>query len=274
MGSFSDYLENAFMDHIFNSAWSQPSAVYLCLCTAGPSDIATGASMNETADDDGYTRIAITFGAAASRRVTQNANVTFPTATGDYAEDITHWAIADRPTYGEGNVLAHGAFDAAKTVYSGNVPRVLSGEVYIEFTAGFASDYLAEAFLDKAFRNQAFGKPDTYVALLGATASDDDTGSTITEASWSAYARVQVNESGGSSPAWDLATGTSPTTVDNTHQIDFANADGDDTVVGMAIVDASTNGNLLIYDNSMGDQAIGNGDPVNFPAGALDITCT
>lgn len=274
MGSITDFLEAELLDHVFNAVYTPPATVYLALCTGDPTDAATGASMNECANQYAYARTAITFGAAATRRVTQSGDVQFPQASGGGWGTVTHWAIVDTNTYGSGNVLAHGAFGASKAVNDGNTPTVASTEVYVEISAGEVSDYLANALLDFAFRNQAFSAPDTYVALIITNpVTDSMTGSTITEPSGGSYARVQVNVNGGVSPTWDLAAGTTPTLVDNTHQIDFPTATGDwGTIIAVAIVDAASAGNLLFYDNTMTDQPVGNGDDSNFPIGDLDIT--
>lgn len=271
MGSITDFLENELLDHVFNAAYTPAATLYLALATADPTDAATGASMNEAADANGYARTAITFGAASSRRVTQSATVTFPTASGSWGA-LTHWAVVDSATHGAGNVLAHGALTATKTPSSG-APYVASGEVYVEFTASNGmSDYLANALLDLAFRNQAYSAPDTYVALATATVADDDDGDTITEPSGNNYSRVQVNVNGGSSPTWDVASGGA---LDNTHQIDMPTPSGSwGTAVALAIVDASTSGNLLFYDNGVTDTPIGVSDDVYFGAGDLDVALT
>ncbi len=270
MGSLTDYAEAELLDHVFNAAYTPAASIYLCLCTADPTDAATGASMNECANSGAYARTAITFGAAATRKVTQNADVNFPEATGSWGT-VTHWAIADTNTYGSGNVLAHGAFGASKEIVSGNTPSVASGEVYVEISANEVSTTLVHNLLDLMFRNVAYSAPDTYVALCTATIADGDTGSTITEPSGGAYARKQVNVNGGASPTWDLATGTTPTEVDNTHEIAFTTATASwGTITSVAVCSALTAGDLLYYDNAMTDQAVGDGDTAKFAIGALD----
>lgn len=271
MGSLSDFSENELLDHVANAAYTAPTAIYLALCTADPTDAATGASMNEVANTGNYARTAITFGAAASRRVTQNAAVTFPQLNGSLGT-VTHWTIVDSATYGAGNVLAHGAFSEAKSLVSGNTPSVASGQVYVEFLANEISTFLAHALLNLMFRNVAYSKPATYVALVTVAVTDTDTGSTITEPSGGAYARVQVNINGGASPAWDLAAAG---VVDNANAIAMPTATAPwGTIVGVAIVDAATAGNVLMYDNAMADQAVGTSDDVSFPAGDLDLVMT
>lgn len=269
MGSLSDMAELELLDHVCNAAYTSVATIYLALCTADPTDSGTGASMSECADANNYSRKAITFGAAASRKVTQNATVTYDQASGSWGT-VTHWAILDGGTHGAGNMLAHGAFADSKSIVNGNTASVASTEVYIEFSAGEISNLLSNKLLDRMFRNQAYAVPDTYVALVTATVSDSDTGSTITEPGAGAYARKQVNVNGGSSPTWDVAAAG---LVDNTHAITMATATASwGTVVGVAICSALTTGDLLFYDNDMGDQAVGNGDTCEFAVGALDIT--
>ena len=271
MGSLTDFSENELLDHVYNAAYTAPTNIYLALATADPTDAATGASMNEVANANGYARTEITVGAATSRRVTQDADVTFPQATGSWGT-VSHWAIVDTSTYGSGNVLAHGAFNTAKSIENGNTPSVANGEVYVEISAGDVSDYLANNWLDLMFNNAAFAAPSTYVGLTTATVLDTDDGSTITEVSGGSYARVQVDVNGGVSPTWDLAASG---LVDNTHAIDFPTATASwGTVTSVVVCDASTAGNLLMYDNDMADQAVADGDTVSFPIGDLDATLT
>lgn len=273
MGSITDFLENELLDHIFNASYTAPATIFLALATADPTDAATGASMNEVANSGSYARTAITVGVSASRRVTQDAVVTFPQATGSWGT-VTHWAITDSGTHGAGNVLAHGAFGTAKVIVSGNTPSVASGEVYVEFSAGEISDFLANELLDHVFNNAAYTSPagSTFIALVDTPVTDTDTGTTISEPAGGSYARVEVNPNGGASPTWDLAASG---VVDNTHDVDFAVATGSwGTIVGVAIVDALTVGNLLLYDNAMADQAVATDDSVSFEVGNLDAVMT
>lgn len=270
MGSITDFLELELLDHIFNAAYTAPAAIYLVLCTADPTDAATGASCSETANAGGYARTAITVGVAASRVVTQDADVEFPQATGDWASPITHWCIADTGTYGAGNILAHGAFAASKSIYDNDTPKVASGEIDVTFSANEISDFLANELLDHVFNNAAYTSPDTYVALIITTpVTDGMTGSTITEPSGGSYARKQVNINGGASPTWDLAAAG---VVDNTHAITFVTATAAwGTIIAVAICDAATLGELLMYDNDMTDKSVGDGDTAEFAIGDLDM---
>ena len=264
MGSIADFLENELLDHVCNAAYTPAATVYLGLSTADPTDDASGLA---EPSGNGYIRKAITFAAAASRHVAQNADVDFAQASGAWGM-IAHYGVFDAES--AGNMMAHGALGASKEVVSGNTPSVASGQVTVSYDAGYVSDYLANKLLDFAFRNQAYSAPDTYCALTTATIADNNTGSTITEVSGGGYARKQVNINGGSSPTWDLAASS---IVDNTDNVDIGPATASwGTVVALGICDALTVGNLLLYDNGVADQAVGDGDTVRFPAGDLDIS--
>jgi hypothetical protein len=270
MGSLSNYAENAVMNHITtNSAYTPAATIYLALATGDPGEAATGASMSEVANSGSYARTAITFGAAASRRVTQSGAVTFPAATGSWGT-VTHWAIVDSATHGAGNVLAYGAFAASKSIVSGNTPSVASGDVYVEITASTGiTNYGANGLLDRMFRNQAFTVSANFVGLWTTTLSDSSTGSSGTEASGTNYARVEINENGGSSPAWGSVSSGA---VTNGAAVTFATAGASwGTVVAAAILDASSAGNMLWYDNAVVDQAVASGDTVSLASGDIDL---
>lgn len=100
MSSFSDYLENAVLNHVFrNTALSAPATVYLALFTAAPSDAGGGTEVT----GGGYARQSIAFGAPAGGVITNSAAKTF-TASGAAYGTVTHIGIFDAST--GGNMLA------------------------------------------------------------------------------------------------------------------------------------------------------------------------
>lgn len=272
MTTLTNYAENALLNHITtNSAYTPAATLYLALCTSDPGEAATGGSMNEVANSGSYARKAVTFGAAASRRVTQSGTVTFDAATGSWGT-VTHFAIVDSATYGAGNVLAYGALTASQSIVSGNTPSVASTEVYVELTASTGlSNYAANGFLDRMFRNQAFTVSANYVGLTTAAPSDSSTGSSITEVTGGSYARVEIAEAGGTNPTWEAVSGGA---VQNEEAITFPTASASwGTITNMVICDASSAGNLLWYGD-ITDQAVGSGSTVSFAIGAIDISQT
>lgn len=272
MGSLSNFAETELLDHTINgNAYTPVATVYIALATADPTDAGTGASMNEVANSNGYARIACAFGAASSRTVSNSGTLTFSAATGSWGT-VTHFAILDSATHGAGNMLAHGALTASRSVVSGNTPSYAAGEIDVLFNAGSVSDYLVHKWLDFMFRNQAFTSPATYIGLTTATVSDSDTGSTITEVSGGSYARELVDVNGGSSPTWTAVSGGA---ADNAAAIVFGPPTADwGTCVASVICDASSAGNLLFYDNAMTDSEVLNGDTFDFATGAWDVSVT
>ena len=128
MSALSDYLENEILDHILGTgAYTMPSNVYIGLSTGSFSDDNSGTELSGS----GYARQAITFAAASSASAATNATVTFPTATGSWGA-VSHWGLFDASS--SGNLLIHGAFASSKTIASGDVLRVNSGDLSV--TAG------------------------------------------------------------------------------------------------------------------------------------------
>ena len=276
-GSLTNYGENAWMNHLFGTAYSPVATIYIALATANPDEAATGAAMNECANANNYTRKAITFAAAASRKVVQTGIVTFNQATGAWGT-VTHWALVDTGTYGAGNVLAYGAFTSSFSPVSGNTPSIADGQVQVEISAssgeGFTTQ-LVHWMLNLIFRNTAYSQPATYVALLDQVGTDADTTLTTAgqEATWTGYARVLVNKAGGSTPRWETISGGA---TQNENAVTFSTVGASPSIiVGMAIVDGGTlnAGNVLAYDNDqVVDQTPNVGDTVTFAIGALDVS--
>jgi len=270
MGSLTDYAELELLDHIFNVAYSSETTVYLALCTADPTDAATGASCNECANANNYSRKAIAFGTATARKITQDAIVQYDQASGAWGT-ATHWCIIDVVTYGSGNALAHGAFNEGKAIVNNNTPSVASGQVYVEYSAGGVGTVVAHKLLELMFDNQAYAKPDTFVGLTTAVITDASTGSDITEVSGGSYARKEVDINGGTPPTWTIAASNA---LDNVSVITMATATASwGTTTSCFVASASTAGDILFYDNdNYADQLVGNGDTVTFPTGDYDIS--
>lgn len=135
MSSLSDYLENELLDHILGTgAFTAPAKVYVGLHTQSPQESASAATeVGGTAGDSttgGYYRIEATFGAASNGSASNNANITFPTATSDFGT-ISHIGIYDSSTPGQGNLLLHGALDSSKTIETGDTFQISTGNLTV-----------------------------------------------------------------------------------------------------------------------------------------------
>jgi len=128
MAAASDYLEDKVLDHVLDvAAYPQPTALYVGLFTAD-----TGLESNSPTAEvtgNGYARTVVTFGAASSGSSTNNANVTFPTASGGNWGTITYAAVMDAAS--GGNVLFYGALSVAKTVTDGDTFQISTGQLTI-----------------------------------------------------------------------------------------------------------------------------------------------
>ena len=125
MSAMSDYLENAFLDHFTGTtSTSAPAAVYIGLSTASMNDDNSGTELSGS----GYAREAITFAAAASASISNNAGVEFNSATGSWGT-VSHWAIYDAAT--GGNQLFHGSFATPKAIATGDILKIASGALTI-----------------------------------------------------------------------------------------------------------------------------------------------
>jgi len=124
VSAFSDYLENKVLDHVFGGVnYTAPSTLYLALYTSDPGDDNSGTECSGTA----YARQTIAF-TVVNDTASNTSAVEFPTA-GSAWGTITHVGILDALT--SGNLLAHGALTASKTIASGDVFRVPAGDLDI-----------------------------------------------------------------------------------------------------------------------------------------------
>jgi len=100
MSSFSDYLENAVLNHVFrNTSLASPASVWLALYTAVPNDAGGGTQVSGA----GYSRQQITFGAPSGGLISNTAAVSF-TASGGNFGTVVAVGIFDAST--AGNLLA------------------------------------------------------------------------------------------------------------------------------------------------------------------------
>ena len=122
--SFSNYLETELLDHVFaNNAYTSPTTVYVSLHTANPDEDASGAEVS----GGSYVRQAGSF-TVSGNTATTDAAIEYPTATADYGT-VTHVGIWDAES--SGNMLAYAALTASKTISTGDVFRIPTGDLDI-----------------------------------------------------------------------------------------------------------------------------------------------
>jgi hypothetical protein len=125
-GSFSDYLEDKLLKHTFtNTAYTSPTALYVALYTAAPTDAGGGTEISGSS----YVRTAVTFTVSGTNTLcTNSANVEFPAASGSWGT-IVAIAVYDAST--AGNFLAWSDLAVSKTIATGDIFRIPAGDLDI-----------------------------------------------------------------------------------------------------------------------------------------------
>lgn len=123
--AFTNYLENKMMGHVWSgTTYTSPAAnLYVGLFTSAPGEGGGGTEVS----GNGYSRKQVTM-TTTGNASTNSGAVEFDTATGSWGT-ITHVAIFDAST--SGNMLAYAALASAKTIASGDVFRIPSGDLDI-----------------------------------------------------------------------------------------------------------------------------------------------
>ena len=125
MAEFSNFLENALINAVLrNTTYTSPATVYVSLYTSDPTDADTGTEVS----GGSYARTAVTMGAPSNGVSTNSADVTFPTATASWGT-VTHIGIHDAST--AGNLLFHTPLDTSKTIDSGDIFKITSGNLSV-----------------------------------------------------------------------------------------------------------------------------------------------
>lgn len=133
MSDMSDYLEIEIIKHIFRTgSFTKPTVLAIALCTAAPTDSDTGSTITEPAGGS-YARVDVppdnsnwSDPGASSGQTDNVADITFPTATGDWGV-ITHVAFIDATS--AGNMLLHKALASSKNVETGDTFKFSIGDL-------------------------------------------------------------------------------------------------------------------------------------------------
>jgi hypothetical protein len=125
MAEMSNFLENALINATLRATtYTSPATVYVSLWTSNPTDAGSGTEVS----GGSYARTAVTFGAPSDGVTTNNADVTFPTATASWG--TVGWiGINDAST--SGNLLYHTALDTSKAIDSGDIFKIATGNLSV-----------------------------------------------------------------------------------------------------------------------------------------------
>ena len=127
MADMSDYLEVKLLNLTLNgTSYAGMNNPHISLHTADPTDAGTGTEVS----GGSYARVASSFAVASGTggSVASDADATFPTATATWGTVgwIGLWDAAS-----SGNMLYHTALDASKTIDSGDVFKITTGNLTV-----------------------------------------------------------------------------------------------------------------------------------------------
>ena len=126
MAEMSNYLEVKLLNLTLNgTAFTAVNDPYVSLHTADPTDAGTGAEVS----GGSYARTAASFSTATVGVVATDADVTFPTATATWG--VVGW-IGLWDAASGGNMLYHTALDTSKTIDSGDIFKITTGNLTVE----------------------------------------------------------------------------------------------------------------------------------------------
>ena len=127
------------------------------------------------------------------------------------------------------------------------------------------SDYFENIVLDLAFNDPAFTEALLYMALCTVIPTDASTGTSITEANYTGYARKLI-------AAADMSAAASGSKT-NSAAITFAACTaGASTIIGFALVDAATVGNIHYWGTTTSKVIDVNNTPATIAASGLTVT--
>lgn len=136
------YLENKILDFLFknnSSSFASPgNSIYIGLATAvSDAEAGTLTEVNTSTQDANYTRQQVqasgwtlTSSSTDAQTVTNANNIEYSASSGVANYTVTHAFIADAST--GGNILFVGALDVNKTIQSGDIFRINSGNLTVE----------------------------------------------------------------------------------------------------------------------------------------------
>jgi len=125
MSEMSNFLENALINATLRATtYTSVATVYVSLWTSDPTDAGSGTEVS----GGSYARTAVTFAAPANGVTTNSADVTFPTATASWG--TVGW-IGINDAASSGNLLYHSPLDTSKTIDSGDIFKISTGNLSV-----------------------------------------------------------------------------------------------------------------------------------------------
>lgn len=265
LGTLSDYLKNKLINHLLrNTIYSTTSSRFLALYTTSPTDSKPGIEVSTLGT--GYARQNIDnafniFGNTA----TSNSKISFSEATQDWGIIV---AASIMDTNISGNILFWGNTNNQINVNIGEVYAINSGDLEIILnggTKGGWGDGIAELILKQSL---PFPGENIYMATGSALVIDENYNFVSwKETTGTGYSRKQVLSSN-----WYAPTTGSTTNLSNVYFATPPVAANWGRITHIAIFNAPTGGDVLMWGKLKYPIYITTGDGLKFDAGNIDIT--
>lgn len=128
--SFSNYLENELLDHVFgrDAGYTQPGTLYVALSSTDLTE--DGSGLTEPSSN-GYARTSVPNWDRTGNEISNQADIIFPTATGPWlgGANLGFFGVYDAAA--GGNLLAYGSFSPAQAVIADNTMIFRAGELKV-----------------------------------------------------------------------------------------------------------------------------------------------
>lgn len=130
MGSFSNWLEDEILNHVFkNTAMTQPTKLFIALTESTIEEDDTGATLPSEISGGSYARKECSTWDTSSGGATENTQVvTFVEATAVWGT-ITDFAIVDSGTAAQGNLFGFGKVTTSKKIATGDTAKFATGDI-------------------------------------------------------------------------------------------------------------------------------------------------
>lgn len=133
------------------------------------------------------------------------------------------------------------------------------------------SDYLEVQLIDHTLRTSTFSKPSgVWVCLLTTTPTDSNTGSTIVEPSTGGYARFSLGAPADAD--WNRVSASTGIATNAAAWSWTASGGNYGTITSIALVDASTAGNVLFWGALAANKTINDGDTFTVSIAGCSLT--
>jgi hypothetical protein len=135
--------------------------------------------------------------------------------------------------------------------------------------SGFSQNY-ATKILEYITKKKALAEPTTWLALLTVVPTNSSTGATITEATYTGYARKEV-----SAAMWNAAVAGTPSSIANKESFTFAAVTGGtSTIIAWALCDSSetAKGNVIMWGTAASTVLSTTQTPATVAAEVLSLT--